>query len=212
MVSDLEHVTDYALSHDQFAKGVVQIGLSLGGNVVTRYNRKHRNDVDKKLCGTIETGGPYKTLHPDFMPLLVQIGSLPDVVTELPNPLAQGAYLEAQMVHWDAAFNEKIKQVLSERTPLIPVGPFKYDFSNFSKIADDWHNTDPTLPFIIFNGHREVVNYTPDVIEGFGALPSKKTILISPAHSGHMVFWEPYAYKEFRETVAAYTNKIYSEC
>ena len=120
MFSDLEKVTDYVLSKNSYSKkngGAIQMGVSLGGNVVLRYNRVHGAD---KLCGTIYLGGPYRTLDPLITPNFRNFHNMmPSQLVYTTN--AQGKLvsvvevvgeLEREMVHYDLEVNKKVKRIL----------------------------------------------------------------------------------------------------
>lgn len=222
MVADVSRVIDDALSKNTGVSKVILMGESLGGNVVFRYNRLHGSE---KLCLAMESGAPYHTLHPAFMPLLAQMIQMPypylpaplafnaDPVTGMPYPaIGVLGELENEMVHYDMAFNDIIKMYLLTRTPLLPTGPFKNDFANFTIIGYDWELSPEDVPVVVLNGHEEVVNYTPDIIAGFESVPAHDKRIVSFGHGGHMGPWELWMYKSQRATISALIDEYAAAC
>jgi alpha-beta hydrolase superfamily lysophospholipase len=223
MTNDTEIAVDHILQMNPHAPGVVMFGDSLGGDVVIRYNSRHgvkrTLGMRNKLCGTIAQGGPYSSLALSFMPMLEQMASFP--VDNLPVPLLflndtlaldSFAELENEMTNYDLEFNSELKHEMYEHTFLVPIGPFKVDFSNFSRIMYDWEHTDVDVPMLVMNGYDEKVIDLPSTIDGFAAMPSADKEMIIWGNGGHMVFWELAIYEKFRTVLINRAKRMISLC
>jgi pimeloyl-ACP methyl ester carboxylesterase len=219
--SDTIRVIDYALSRNTGVTKVILMGESFGGNIVFKVNTIVGST---KLCGTLESGAPYHTLAPSFMALLGIMATFPypylpnplvfnvDPVTGLPYPaIGVPGELENEMMFYEPTFNDFIKTLMLQRTAMLPAGPFR-EFLNFTLLGSSWWNLALDVPVAIINGHDEVVNYTPDIIEGFSIIPAHFKRLIDVGHTGHMGPWELRGYQAERNVVKDLIFEFAPEC